>query len=459
MVVLQSYGQSYFNKVYDYDQSNLYNNAASTSYECSNGDFLISSMKFYSASFSALHFIRINSFGDTLFSKRYKKSNCAYYVGLSGSLIKCYDGNLVQAGSFYDSTLSQPDMLLIKLTENGDTLWTKTYGGNDTDGANMVFQTLDSGFVLVGATNSYGGGYSDFYIVKTDKDGNFQWQKTYGNISDEVCYVGQVTLDGGFILSGEKNNKLYIVKTDSNGTFQWERFFGATAGYGFIKQYSDSTYALAGAKYVTSTVYKAYMTRLTKTGGTIWEQTYGFANLIFYAIPIILDDGCIVCSGSNNYGTNPWGFLLKVDSLGNEIWLRSYYANSGNHNYIYDVKQTSDSGFIMTGSGNIMGQDAWVVKVDSAGCEIVNCNVGVEVFQVQSSVLQVYPNPATSEINISIEGEDINEYEISVNNILGECQKIKIAHSIIDISDLASGVYFITAIKENKRFVCKFIKH
>ena len=114
----------------------------------------------------------------------------------------------------------------------------------------------------------------------------------------------------------------------------------------------------------------------------------------------------------------------------------------------------------MSGFGLVATSDPWLVKVDSSGCEIANCNVGVNEVQILDSQLFLYPNPASSEITISIDGENINEYEISIINILGEIQKIKIENSKIAVSEFASGVYFISAIRKDgkQRMSQKFVK-
>ena len=368
----------------------------------------------------------------------------------------------MQAGVFYDSTLTNADAFVVKLTEAGDTLWTKTFGGIGFDNANIVCQTLDSGFVLMGVTQSYSmGPASDFYLIKIDKNGNFVWQQNYGTTATEECISGQTTLDGGFILSGRKSNLFHLVKTDSNGNFQWEQTYSGTKGVCFVKQLSDSTYILTGAIALAGFGDQCCVLKTNKSGGVVWQKDYGGTNNDWlYSIPVILNDGSMAISGHTMLGANPIGVLLKIDSLGNQQWLRTYYANPSNQNYIYDVKLTSDNGFIMTGSGNVVGQDAWVVKVDSNGCEIANCNVGVDELQISYSKLFLYPNPASSEINISIDGENINDYEVVIYNTLGEEQKFINTNSIISISHLATGVYFISAkrLDGQKRLSSKFIK-
>lgn len=454
--------QSYFNKLYDYDNSNTYNNAAGTSYEYANGDFLITGQKYPSSSFGSLFFVRINSIGDTLYCKRYPKMNGYYYTGSSNSLIKCFDGNLAQAGVYLDSAGVNYDALLVKLTEAGDTIWTKTYGGSAFDNANIVHQTPDSGFVLMGVTQSFSmGPASDFYLIKTDKNGNFQWQQNYGTTATEDCVSGQITLDGGFILSGRNSNMFHIIKTNSIGTFQWQQTYSGTKGICFVKQLVDSSYILTGCKSVVGLGDQACIMKVNKNGGIIWQKDYGeIVNDWLYSVPIILSDGSIIASGHSMLGGAPIGMLIKTDSLGNQQWLRTYYANPSVPNYIYDVKLTSDNGFIMTGSGNVIGQDAWVVKVDSNGCEIANCNVGVNEFQISDSQLLIYPNPASSEINISIDGENLDDYKVVIYNTLGEEQKIINTNSIVSISHLATGVYFISAksLDGQKQLSSKFIK-
>jgi hypothetical protein len=427
----------------------------------SNGDFLIGGNKFLPG-FGALHFIRIKANGDTVYTKGYPKQDCGYYTSVGVSLIKCLDGNYAQAGAYTDSSSTKPDALLIKLTEDGDTLWTKTYGGANFDNANVVCQTPDSGFVMMGVTQSFSNGpASDFYLIKTDKNGNKEWQKVYGTTLAEDCVSGQITLDSGFVMSGIKNSLLYVLKTDANGNFQWDRQLSGTAGTGFVKQLADSTYLVVGAKLVSGLSYQAYMAKLTKTGSIIWQKTYGGASRDeqFYTVPVILSDGSIVCAGESSTTRN-LGLLIKTDSAGNEQWLRTYYANPGNDSYVYDLKATSDNGFILVGSGNITGQDAWVVKTDEYGCEVANCNVGISDHELSMEELIIYPNPAYHEVNIQLNNADVKDFEIYVTDVLGKQQKLQLDKTTIDISALAPGIYFISATGKDKpvRFTKKFVK-
>ncbi|MCE3279867.1 MAG: repeat protein [Bacteroidetes bacterium] len=459
--IVDVYAQTYFNRKYDYGNTATSNEARSC-IELSNGDFLISGHK-YLPDYGAIHFIRINQFGDTILTKKYPQTDCALYGGASGSLIKCLDGNFVQCGSFINPNVSnKPDALLIKLNEFGDTLWMKKYGGVNFDNANIVCQTPDSGFVLMGCTQSYSAGpASDFYMIKTDKNGDQLWQKNFLTSSPEDCVSGQMTLDGGFIMSGIRNSELFLLKTDSNGNFQWLKQMYGSAGTGFIKQLQDSTYLVVGSKLITGLSYQAYMAKINSSGTTIiWEKTYGtWGDQQFYTIPVILADGSIVIAGQSLLGAYNNGLLIKTDSIGNQKWLRHYYLNPSGNNYIFDLKHTSDNGFIMVGSGNLTGQDAWVVKVDEFGCPIINCSVGLNELEISDGILTLYPNPANKEINLQISAFEISNLQITVFNILGEDQNVQIRNSTIDISQLAEGVYFVSVTDTyGRRWVEKFVK-
>lgn len=452
--------QIYFNKNYEIN-SQISN--ASAVIELNTGEYLFPSNVYYIGK-GLLIIMKIAPNGDTIFTKQYTNPSLIYSTGFSNSLIKTLDNNYVFSGSVLD-TNNNRDALLVKMTINGDTIWTKTYGGANFDNTYCVVQTLDSGFVMMGATESFSTGpASDFYMIKSDKNGNMMWQKNYGTTLVEACVSGQITLDRGFIMAGYRSNALHIVKTDSAGSFQWEKTYAGTNNAGFIKQFHDSTYVLSGSKLVSGMGHQAYLAKLDKAGNVIWEKTYGgIGDQRFFTNPVILNDGSIVCAGSSVNGIVPWGLLVKTDSQGNQQWLREYYANPNKDNYFYDLKYTTDNGFIMSGFAVVASSDPWLVKVDSNGCPIANCNVGVYENEEMFSALKVYPNPSAEQFNVEVLlplqnnkaeliiydllGKEINRYYIKNNETLN-----------INTSEYNNGIYLITlststGVVENKRLI------
>ena len=101
--------------------------------------------------------------------------------------------------------------------------WSKTFGGTDRDIARSVQQTSDGGYILAGSTSSYDAGSGDFWLVKTDSEGDKEWDKTFGGFSQDEAYSVQQTSDGGYILAGStysrvaRSDDFWLVKTDSEG--------------------------------------------------------------------------------------------------------------------------------------------------------------------------------------------------------------------------------------------------
>ncbi|MBK6914606.1 MAG: hypothetical protein IPH11_13515 [Ignavibacteriales bacterium] len=116
---------------------------------------------------------------------------------------------------------------MIKTDADGNILWTKTYGGSGDDYAYSIKRTDDGGFIVGGATNSFGVGGLDYYLIKTNSLGDSLWTKTIGGTNDDICWRLE-TVGNGFVLAGEKNSNLYLVKIDLDGNYIWEKTYGGS---------------------------------------------------------------------------------------------------------------------------------------------------------------------------------------------------------------------------------------
>ena len=175
------------------------------------------------------------------------------------SVQQTLDGGYILAGFSHDTN----DAWLIKTDANGNAQWNRTFGGSEMEYARSVQQTSDGGYILAGSTHSYGSGGADAWIVKTDANGNEQWNKTFGMAGDGAASSVHQTTDGGYILAGNidtaknpdfKGEILYVdydvwlIKTDASGNPEWSRTFGGLRGERVhsVQQTSDGGYILAG---------------------------------------------------------------------------------------------------------------------------------------------------------------------------------------------------------------------
>ena len=291
------------------------------------------------------------------------------------SIQQTSDGGYIIAGNTH-SYGKAGDVWLIKIDSYGNKLWDKTYGGDESDVGYDVKQTSDGGFIIIGFTTSYGAGYGDFYLIKTDSEGNMLWEKTYGLEGDDRGTSVQQTPDGGFILTGWRtkfeNTGVWLVKTNSEGEMTWDKGFtgpGVDRGHS-VQITDDGGYIIVGEfeVYINDVplFYHIWLIKTDSKGELLWENNFGaYGWYRGNSVQQTDDGGYIICGdGPNNVRLD--ALLIKTNSEGKEEWTR-FYGGIGS-DIALSVKQTNDGGYILSGfKASGLYNDLWLVKTDSTG--------------------------------------------------------------------------------------------
>jgi hypothetical protein len=307
------------------------------------------------------------------------------------------DGGYILAGFTFSYGAGSNNVWLIKTDENGNEQWNKVFGRNGYDAAFSVQQIKDGGYILVGATSSFGAGSDDAWLIKTDTNGNEQWNKTFGGSDTDIAYSVQQTFDGEYILAGFTNSygaglgDAWLIKTDANGNLHWSRTFGRTVierAYSVL-QASDGGYTLAGMTNIH--ISNAWLIKTDKNGNEQWNKTFGGNETSGASfVQQTKDGGYILAGGKRN---NAW--LIKTDKEGNEQWNETFGEARYEKTYsVYgsasSVQQTKDDGYILAGTTNLYGpgdDDAWLIKVSGERTEKA---AGFEVVQAIAVLSAVY---------------------------------------------------------------------
>ena len=449
------------------------------------------------------------------------------------------DGGFILAGTSSSAKSFQKkenckglsDFWVIKLNAAGDEQWQRTIGGNGQEELLCAFQTKDGGYILGGSSSSSPNSIStskfdekslitdtyakseksrgnmDYWIVKLDRQGVIEWQKTYGGQYADLLRSMEQTSDNGYILAGYSNSPIsgdktegnkgagdyWVLKLNNTGEIQWQKAYGAEGddqpyvihqtkdgGY-IIGGNSNSSSALSSQGGIVGNGTDYWILKLDEEGEVVWSKTFDFGKVDILTSLVENNDGTYLIGGhARNSGPRSGGGLmskaasliakekdgindylaLKINDRGEEIWSKT--VGSGGEDILRKLIETRDGGYLMAGTSNsgsskdknsnIGSNDFWVVKLkDKAKVEKVKASI------------EAIPNPVSTYTNVII-GYDFNEGTASVFDILGRTlQHFDISSRTVpvDLSYYPEGVYIIkiqTNVKTESVKVIKTIK-
>jgi phage gp45-like len=140
----------------------------------------------------------------SVYANTYNKAYGGSGYDYPRSVIQTGDGGYLVVGYTESFGAGGQDGWILKLAGNLNVSWQKAYGGSAGDEILWdVRQTADGGYIVVGETDSYGGGYADAWVLKLASDGTVQWQKTYGGSGNDIAKSVRLAPSGGYIVGGD----------------------------------------------------------------------------------------------------------------------------------------------------------------------------------------------------------------------------------------------------------------
>ncbi len=307
----------------------------------------------------------------------------------------------------------------------------KTLGGDNEDILTSICVTKDGGYIIAGWSYTDSSGekiiknhgviYSDFWIIKFNKDNQLLWQKCLGGLQGEFSGLILSTNDGGCLINGNTTSDIsgdktessrgsadiWIVKLDSLGNIQWDKTIGASNSdvCGVASIAEDGGYFIGGATNSGLSGDKTdtcrgdadmWIIKLNNKGKIEWQKTLGGNKWEFTGgLQSTSDGGVLVCGNSasdisgekseSNRGKRADFWVLKLDKNGNKMWDKT--IGGDNDDMALAIKKTNDGNFLMVGfsSSNKSGEksdnskggtDIWVVEIDSSGKKIWDKTIG-----------------------------------------------------------------------------------
>jgi hypothetical protein len=424
----------------------------------------------------------------------------------ANAVVQTDDGGFIAVGYTKSFGAGNRDFYIIGTGPDGDTIWTKTFGGPAYDVARDIIKADSGQYLIGGCVNSFGAGKGDFYLIKIDGDGNELWAKTIGTEDNEYLFRLRKTSDGGFIMCGYTEDffeyKYYIVKTNSQGDTLWTKAYDFGVAH-WIEQTNDGGYILMVYQDAIPIIqYGFYLVKLDEDGDIIWTRSYGseLTWVIGYAVQQTTDGGYIMAGRVDDYGaggsdlfilktnsdgdslwsktyggtsderaftliktsdggylvggyTSTFGagffdvYLVKIDQNGDSLWTRTYGTDW--QEMAYDIKETSDGGYVVAGYTQHGSFDAYLVKTNQYGL-ITGLNDSESPVAESFGLLQNYPNPFNPSTTFRYSIPQTSKVVITVYDILGneiatlmdEEKSVGTYELIWNAENLSSGIYF-----------------
>ena len=219
------------------------------------------------------------------------------------------------------------DYWALKLDNSGNLEWSRYFGGNFTDTPYGAVQTDDNGFIIAGSSDSEDTDISgnigtyDFWIIKISEFGDLVWEKSFGGSQIDEARAISKTDDGNYIIAGDtrssdndiSQNKgaadLWLIKISPTGNLIWEKTLG---GSSFdvaraIKKPQNNGFLLSGSSRSSDIDVSenkgqndAWVLKTNNSGTLIWETTIGGSNIDFSYDVAELTSGSIIAVGDTN---------------------------------------------------------------------------------------------------------------------------------------------------------------
>jgi gliding motility-associated-like protein len=260
------------------------------------------------------------------------------------AMILTNDGHFIIAGGTFsaDSNFQinrgEQDFFIMKIDTIGNILWSKTYGGTERDIGTDIIETPEGDLLIVGYTESDDGdinlnkGGRDILVLKLNENGDLIWSKTYGGSANDEAYQIEMAANGNYFVGGLSHSNdgdlkenygssdLWFFQIDKNGAMLWEQNYGGSS-----QEVFGDFYATTGRlNILASTRSEDIDVELNNGGYDVWFFSTRY-------------DGGIVTNINIGGTANDYGRKLIHDGNGNHYIIGDTGSSDGDLNFLRGI--------------------------------------------------------------------------------------------------------------------------
>ena len=348
-------------------------------------------------------------------------------------VLQLANGDLLLVGQAQAQGADNRDALLIRADSTGNLVWSKRIGGAEGDNAASLAACPDGNFVTVGSTRSFGHGDSDVWLIKFTADGDTLWTRTFGGTGHDEGRAVAVDGSGNIFISAMSHNPyspdFYMLELAPNASTTWIRTYGTSGwdeGYGLTLLGDQAVFV--GYRYVgAGRAHDMCAVSMKADGDTLWTGHYG-TSLNEYAYgAATTHDGYLLLAGEQRVsGSSPKDAVAaKVDNSGHQVWLDLF--SHDNSEIFYAAAETRSGYYLFVGFTNSFGNgglDAYLVKTDANGVVTGVTSPSHQVVPAEFALRPNYPNPFNPETHIRYEVPKSCRVELVVLDVRGHLVRV-----------------------------------
>ncbi len=458
--------------------------------------------------------VKMDNKGNYLWAKQYGGPGDDFPIHIvnmpnGGAYISCRYSDSITIGTTTHHSKGENDLLILKLNDNGDVLWSKSMGGKEDDfGLNNLaigksgnvyvsatFRLGNNDTIMLGTYEFSGNTYDDIYVIKLNSNGDIIWVKKEGSKIQDASYGIAVDNDENIYNTGwfadtayfngtayiakagvQSVSKMFLSKYDSSGALIYvvtpETSLGSTGLD--VKTSPGSVYVsgqitgatIIGSDSIVEDGYKAFVIRYDHLGNINWLQVYNSKSALSAL-------SMAISKNEDIYAGLVFGdvTLVKYDSSGNMVWSNEH----GPHKPAVDIEHVCtgpDNDVYITGTygqhSNTFGTDTLATALNNPNNLYKNsyiARIGAfplsvrDILRVSTNGLIIYPNPNNGTFTLQLTGDmQVQGVLAEIINIYGQTIYSKQVRNIKEQISLDSpaGIYFLKTTLNGKINVVQF---
>ncbi len=423
-----------------------------------------------------IFFIKMKLEGGLISQKTFPKEHHERAYGIE----ECLDGNYMIVGEAWDGGFGREDIYLLKLDKQGDKLWEKYYGGYHTD-QGFDIKSLEDGYIALGYTSSQPETTrGNFYLVRTDLEGNMLWEKNFGTDYLDFGFSVLPSSSGDFYLLGTAGGffnparadflnhdaNLLLIRTNQNGFELSRKYMGGSQhdwGKDMFESDSGELYLFGSTQSIGAGSFDMYLTKVDASGHILWERTYGESDFEYGNAMSSDPEGNIFLTGTKKSPSLEMGpdiYVIKTNPEGEVLWEQTLGGLGSD--YGYDIECLPDSGCVIVGEiENIETKfsDIYVARLDKDG-EMVGFKIPQD--SLRPEAVNFFPNPVVDKATIEWLGvPPPGGYRVLIFSISGQVLYSRSFESNkkieFEIGKLPPGTYLYQIVYGKKNLSGKFM--